>query len=143
MKPLIIVEVALLQNISFLVILMYDEKGNQCEQQSLPYEDDNQVLKRIDRLKESYRVQSLDVWTSNKDIFRLLFDKAGILCFIKHPDDTKICQSVLDTDRELIMDIYNIGIDGYKRRLPRWRQLLARWLKVVLKIIEGNGKYEI
>jgi hypothetical protein len=132
-----------LQGIPFVVMLMYDDKGSQCEQLTMPYEDNDQLVKQIDRLKNSYHIQSIDVWTSSKGIFRHLFDTAGILCFIKHPDDTKICQSVLGTNRELIMDIYKIGTDGYKRKLPIWRQYLARWLRRILKIVEGNGKYEI
>lgn len=143
MRPLIIVNIEPLQSVQFLVILMYDDKGSQCEQLTVPYEDNDQLVQRIYQLKKSYQIQSVDVYTSSKDIFRLLFNMPGILCFIKHPDDTKICQSVLVTNRELIMDIYSIGTDGYKRKLPSWRQCLARWLRRILKIVEGNGKYEI
>jgi hypothetical protein len=122
------------------VIVLFGEDGYMADEIIVPREDMPQVLRKLNDLMQSHGLRTLDVWTSDRDIFALLLDIPGINVQIKHPSDTDSTRVAIKSNAEILMDIFNIS---KLPPLPGWRKKIATFLKKLLNYVEGNGKYEV
>ncbi|WP_342540978.1 hypothetical protein MHI39_07285 [Heyndrickxia sp. FSL K6-6286] len=133
-----VVNIEQLETKRFIVVNIYDdEMGFLIDQVIRPFESCEQVIEVLREVGTSH------VWTSDRQLYGLLLQTVGIGAEIKHHDDTRETRQVIEGQRELLTELFDIPPMKPKPKLPRWR----RWLYVVLtkfiNKIGGNGKYDI
>lgn len=138
-KPLAVVNIERLKSKQFFVVLYFAEDGYLHDQVILPFNGYPQVINKLQELKTIHGVNSLDVHTSNREIYKSLLEVTGITGFIKHRSDTDMTRRAIEDSREILIELY--GLKSVK--LPRWKAFLIRILQRIIKKLEGDGNYEV
>lgn len=143
MKPLITANFEYIEDVQFIVALLYGEDGLLLDVIARQCETPADGIKAIQYLADFYLISTVELWTSNNALYLESLKTAGVPGIIKHPSDTIQTRRVIEQDRDLFIDLYAILPRLEKPKLPRWRNVLAGAVRKLLKTIEGNGKFEI
>ncbi|AKG35646.1 hypothetical protein [Paenibacillus durus] len=149
MRPLIIVETAAFETMTFLSAQLYGEDGHLLDSVTWPWPygtDASIAVEAARELAEAHQFETFDLWTANTEIYAACLAVAGVAAAIKHPSDTMSARRAVEDNRDILIELYGIKPTAPPiplPPLPRWRVMIGRHVRALLKIIEGNGKYEI
>jgi hypothetical protein len=142
MRHLIIANIESLEASRFLVADFYDDFGYLKDQIIVPFENMQQAIEQIKELAQEYG-QTVDLWTSDKELFAYTLNVPGLNGVIKHPDDVSTTKSAIHQFEEILRESYEIEPLIPLPKLPGWRRRLFYFVFKIANMIGGNGKYEI
>ncbi len=143
MRPLIVSNVERLEATPFLVAILYGQDGQRLDEMIFPFESYELALLIIQELAQRNGVKSFELWTSDNRLYLLSLQTPGIAGTIKHASDTIDTRRMVEYNADILRELYEIKPLIPKPPLPKWRAFLVRTIRKLLKIIEGDGKYEI
>jgi hypothetical protein len=147
MKPLLIINREQVEDVPFISMVLFDATGQQCGSVQLPFNDKITFIIRIDDLLHDNEIDDCQFWTSSTDIYSLLRANLYDNVLIKDVKETSITKSVLEDQRDVIMELYGIKTKEIKGKpilppLPKWRAILSKWIRKLLLKIEEPNKYD-
>ncbi|MCM3560904.1 hypothetical protein M4D57_20275 [Brevibacillus borstelensis] len=143
MRPLVIANVELVETMPFLVARLYGEDGYLLDEITVPYEGPADACDRIAEIGRAYRLETVEMWTSETALYVAALRVPGIAATYKHPSDTNETRHAVEKIRDILVEIYDIPPRIPKPRPPKWRAFLIRVVRWILNKLEGAGKYEI
>jgi hypothetical protein len=143
MRYLAIASIEKIEATKFQAINFYDDLGYLVDQIISPFENPQQVIDSVKTLSQEYH-QTVDLWTSDREIFTLALMTPGInSCEIKRPDDVVSTGKAVQQFEEVLRDLYEITPIVPLPELPNWRQKLYLFFVLLTYKIGGSGNYEI
>ncbi|WP_342438146.1 hypothetical protein NSS79_02465 [Paenibacillus sp. FSL L8-0436] len=152
MRPLIIVETAAIETMTFLSAQLYGEDGHLLDSLIYPWPEHippDIAVEAVRELAEAHRFETVELWTANVGIFAACLAMPGVGAAIKHPSDTASARRAIEDNSAVLIELYDIKPVSPDEPLlslpplPRWRAVIAGFIRIILKTIEGDGKYEI
>lgn len=142
MRPLIVVNIERIGATPFISAILYGTDGQQLDEIIVLFESHSNVFAKIRELTRIYNIHTVELWTSNKELYIDSLKIAGIAGALKHVGDTKDTRRIIDRDINILKDLYDIKPVIPKPKAPFWRRFLYAQIQKLLKLIEGDGKYE-
>lgn len=149
MRPLIIVETAAIESMTFLSAQLYGPDGHLLDSLIYPWPDHATpeiAVQAVQELAAVHRFDAAELWTSDTRIYAACLSVAGVGAAIKHPSDTASACRAVEDNRAILTELYDIKpvIPPVPLPpLPRWRAVIAKYVRAILKTIEGDGHFGI
>lgn len=105
---LLILNVEKLITKEFMVGALYYQ-GTQIDSFIKEFRGYGQVLDLAEYIKGYYGSNYLEIHTSDPEIFRLTLEQPGIYGHIKHKSDTTVTESIVKTNKLVLMELYDIS----------------------------------
>ncbi|MGF7033741.1 hypothetical protein J2T17_004689 [Paenibacillus mucilaginosus] len=143
MKPLAIANFERLDTKQFLVAHLYGEDGYLLDVIIFLCEEPAEAIEEVRKLAETYRISTVEMWTSTGALYLESLKGPGVFGVIKHPSETSCTASSIKQDADVLRDLYEIEPPVPKPVAPKWRAAVVRvlcWLKTKF---EGDYQYEI
>lgn len=152
MRPLIIVETAAIETMTFLSAQLYGEDGHLLDSLIYPWRDHippDIAVEAVRELAEAHHFETVELWTANVSIFAACLALPGVGAAIKHPSDTASACRAVEDSRDILTELYDLKPEEpvtppiMLPPLPKWRAWLSKHIRTLLTKIEGDGKYGI
>ncbi|MCL6458830.1 MAG: hypothetical protein K6T85_12555 [Gorillibacterium sp.] len=149
MRPLIVAELVTLESITLLSAEIYDECGRLLQPVIVPVSGADACAAIMRDFAELHRIDTFDVWTSDRNLYVACLSEPGISAYIKHSSDTDSVRHTIERERDVFVDLYvpkpeqPVVIVESLPPLSAWRVWISKCLRVLLKRIEGDDKFEI
>lgn len=142
MRSLIVANVEKVEATPFLVAILYGEDGQRLDEICLPFVSYSRSIRKIRSLGIAYRIPTIELWTSDNELYIEALKAPGIAAAIKHSSDTNDTRRVINRDYDLLFDLYDIQPIKPKLKASKWRSFLILICRKLLKRL-GDGIYEI
>lgn len=146
MQPIVVANIESVYDTPFVCAVLYGDDGYLRNSLILPVENDQTAIETICRLIGHYGYFDAEVRTSTPDIYRWCIGEVALSGRILHPSDTAETKRTVKEHAEVLAEIHGLippPVPEHKPPLPHWRAKMAKVLHRLLKIIEGDGKYDI
>ena len=146
MRPLVIANTHALHGAKFVVALLYGEDGYYRDTLIVREDTPDTAVEIVCRLIGKYGVLDAELWTSTPALYVRCLQEVGIAAEIKHASDTAATERFMRDNADNLADFYGLippAPPPPKPLLPPWRARIAKVLRSILKIIEGDGKFDI
>lgn len=143
MNELAIANIEYIESQPFLVVILYGKDGYFIDNIIVPYENTKIAIRWLKALRNRHGIKSLNVWTSNRELYGAMLETVGIAGEIKHTDNTGETKRMIDEHKELLTELHEIKPTKPIPKLPKWRYRLFIMLTKLTNLIGGNGKYDI
>lgn len=147
MRPLVIANTHALHGAKFVVALLYGEDGYYRDTLIVREDTPDTAVEVVCRLMGKYGVLDAELWTSTTALYVRCLQEVGIAAEIKHASDTAATERFMRDNADNLTEFYELipppAPPPPKPPLPRWRMRMAKVLRSILKIIEGDEKYDI
>jgi hypothetical protein len=140
MRPLIIANFERVEGTQFIAAILHGEDGHLLDAVTLPCESPSAAIDVIRRLASTYRIETVEMWTSDRAIYSESLSNAGVIGTIKHSSDTSFTRRMVEQDAELLREVYGIEPLIPKPGPPKWRAFLISALRRTLTKLEGEFK---
>lgn len=143
MRPLITANVEYLEYMPMFVANLYGEDGYLIDQLVLRHVDIAYSLLRAGDMAEQAGCSSVELWTRDPNIFKEALQMTGFAARIKHPEDTKDTQQLIEQHRDILLELYADDIKSEKQLPPAGR--FRKWVVFLLqRILDklGADKYD-
>lgn len=142
-NELAIVNVEYIESQPFLVVVLYGKDGYFIDNIIVPYENTKIAIKWLKALRNKHGIKSLNVWTSNRELYAATLEVIGIAGEIKHADSTNETKRMIDEHRELLTELHGVKPLKPLPKLPKYRKWLFITLQKLTNFIGGRGQYDI
>ncbi|NSL51706.1 hypothetical protein [Calidifontibacillus erzurumensis] len=143
MNELAIANIEYIESQPFLVVILYGKDGYFIDNIIVPYENTKIAIRWLKALRNRHGIKSLNVWTSNQELYGAMLETVGIAGEIKHTDNTSETKRMIDEYKKLLAELHEIKPTKPIPKLPKWRYRLFIMLTKLTNLIGGNGKYDI
>lgn len=142
-NELAIANIEYIETQPFLVISLYGKDGYFSDNIIVPYENTNISIRWLKALRNRHGLKTLNVWTSNIELYGATLEVVGISGEIKHTDNTIETKRMIDQHRQVLIELHDIKPFKPLPKLSKWRYRLFIMIKKLTNLIGGNGKYDI
>lgn len=137
MRPLLIANIERIEETDFLVAQLFGDDGYLLDTVIRPYESAEVSISYVREFGSTYGIDTLEMWTSNREIYLAALPEIGIGAEIKHASDTLCTRTAAADLREILAEIDTEA--SADSPLPRWKAYVIGKLK---GIIHKLGGYE-
>lgn len=142
MRSLVIANVERIGKNPFLIAILFGDDGQRLDEICIPFRSYPHAIVKARQLGMIYKMQTVELWTSDRELYIESMKHAGIAGVIKHPSDTQSTRHSIERNAEILQDLYEIQPIEPKPKPPKWKAFFILSARKLLKLL-GEQKYEI